>query len=1113
MKFLLKAFLLSFLLLSFFLLWIYNQGADSLIRNLAKNYVSNSTNGRLDLQIGKVSVIWPLTIEIDGINVKQEEELVNIDKVIAEISPVDLLYWKINLENLLIQEVRVNPLIAGGKDQLASQQNSLYDVKLLMDHLKSLNHFLPNIEIKHFDITDIAIDEGINYWSQWLLINIAGQAEFNPRKQYFMLKTEVLSNVADAAQDKTKAIFKSAQLLFDGKLDWLGNNLSINQIAVNAPHTNIVGVFSVDYQQDVIVGKIEYSSSLASLLLSTQDTLVQSDGSGVVEFSGSITSPIVNLQGTAFLDSKKKNWFELPKLNWSANFKRLEKQDEIKFKFASAGFNGELDCEIQNQQFRVKNILIKGKKFLSKAEGSFGFNRQGYFRLDVTAEDLGELQVFFPFIKKGQLSISSDFDNRQQSKEQVNLKARVKSFVSSAASVELAAIDFHLNNFNLIDLKQASFSLRSLILPSASVKSLDFNAKGTQKIDFSLNLENTVPHLYKLNILGSANAKRVGEGDNFFALLETAITGKLGKHRIATEKPLKIVLEQNFSLVAPQIKLDNGNFSMELSVQNWKAADSEVKGMLKSSNLPISIFGEYLPDSFAKALVDGQLSLAGTLQKPVLTSKIQLSQIKSSDKASENIELQINSILQNHSFKLDAIINNDNQKAGTLKLAAPLNFTMKPFDLSFNNLAAMNLDLNLREKVNILSMLPLPIEHKLNGYLKGVLSLTGTVDKPNIYGNLAVHQAEYQYFPYGIKLKAINGNITANNKTVNFNDFSAADDYTNQLKVNGNIALSGNNPFTFTFFTEKFGFVNTKYLQGEVKGEFSIKGNRQKALAQGKVVLGPMEIKIPENFSADIPELNIIESVRLGVSDKQSKTQKPQFNLDLDIELLAGQQVYVRGWGVNTLLAGQLKITNNISAPYIVGQLRSVRGRYQEFGKSLTVKEGVLNFTGAIDPSPYLNIIGSTVVSNTEIQLILSGSIFDPDLSIKSIPELSQQNALSLLLFGKNPESVSPIQALGLADGLRKLSGHGGGFDPLGLGRKILPFDDINIRNDEETKNTSVGVGKYLTDKIYVELESGDQAAGSKARIEVEITPQISVESVTGGKNNNLLGVNWRYDY
>ncbi|MDP1671462.1 MAG: translocation/assembly module TamB domain-containing protein, partial [Alphaproteobacteria bacterium] len=88
----------------------------------------------------------------------------------------------------------------------------------------------------------------------------------------------------------------------------------------------------------------------------------------------------------------------------------------------------------------------------------------------------------------------------------------------------------------------------------------------------------------------------------------------------------------------------------------------------------------------------------------------------------------------------------------------------------------------------------------------------------------------------------------------------------------------------------------------------------------------------------------------------------------------------------------------------------------------------------------------------------------------------------------------------------------GPGFDPAGTVRNLLGLDDFSINGSGENgEGATVGVGKYIGDKIYLEVESG--AGSGKASVEVEVTPNISVESVTGATGENSVGVNWKHDY
>ncbi len=55
--------------------------------------------------------------------------------------------------------------------------------------------------------------------------------------------------------------------------------------------------------------------------------------------------------------------------------------------------------------------------------------------------------------------------------------------------------------------------------------------------------------------------------------------------------------------------------------------------------------------------------------------------------------------------------------------------------------------------------------------------------------------------------------------------------------------------------------------------------------------------------------------------------------------------------------------------------------------------------------------------------------------------------------------------------------------------------------------------GKYLSKDVYLELEKGVTPESGKARVEVEILPNVSVEAETGENAQGGVGVQWRYNY
>lgn len=98
---------------------------------------------------------------------------------------------------------------------------------------------------------------------------------------------------------------------------------------------------------------------------------------------------------------------------------------------------------------------------------------------------------------------------------------------------------------------------------------------------------------------------------------------------------------------------------------------------------------------------------------------------------------------------------------------------------------------------------------------------------------------------------------------------------------------------------------------------------------------------------------------------------------------------------------------------------------------------------------------------------------------------------------------------------IQRFSGKGGGgsgFDPLGQLRAATGLDDISVETDESGQ-TNVGVGKYLTDKVYLEVEKGKAASSGNATIQIEVTPQVNIQSKIGQESQTGGGIFWKRDY
>ena len=98
-------------------------------------------------------------------------------------------------------------------------------------------------------------------------------------------------------------------------------------------------------------------------------------------------------------------------------------------------------------------------------------------------------------------------------------------------------------------------------------------------------------------------------------------------------------------------------------------------------------------------------------------------------------------------------------------------------------------------------------------------------------------------------------------------------------------------------------------------------------------------------------------------------------------------------------------------------------------------------------------------------------------------------------------------------DALNTLSG-GRGLDVSGRARKMLRVDRLEVKSaGEKASETRVSAGKYLGDKLYLEVEKGVGSEPGAASVEMEITPNISVETEVGEDAQAGVGLNWKWDY
>jgi len=657
---------------------------------------------------------------------------------------------------------------------------------------------------------------------------------------------------------------------------------------------------------------------------------------------------------------------------------------------------------------------------------------------------------------------------------------------------------------------------------------------------------------FQLNTLGKVS---VNSAEDWSVLL-SSIKGEWSSLPIASKNHLVVtVKERIWQLATNQLMLGSGYYNV-----NARLAGDKMQGDVKGAEIQLSELLLQLPNELEDAIANFQVTIGGTLSAPDVGMDIQVHNkgkerdvsVNDAEGLSHMIDLVAHFSENMFSLRADIGVDagaiydanasdnirddegvSDNGRGSVsrghrgdvidsyIDIKVPLDLSLYPFSFGLNVHNKLEGSAKLECNISALSSLIFDKGHVVDGVVNGAFIIAGTVSSPLVTGGLALKNGAYSYPPAGVDLKQILVNISAQNNRLNINEFKAEDNLGNKLNGNGFISINSLNDMNYSLAikAEDMRLIEHPSVSGVISGDIVLTGTEKSGNLEGKIFSDEVNIYLPDRFAENVDMLNIVKTLpfagELGETKREEDKREDgyvSYPLLLDMAVEADNKIFIRGRGVDAELKGNLLISGDISDPKIVGKLSTIRGRYEEFGKLFKLEKVEIEFSGASPPEPYLHLIAMNSIDDVEIRPMLSGPINNLVLNIESKPSMPQEEALSLLLFGKGSVDISPFQAVTLANSLRKLSGYGGGgFDPSAVVRKTLGVDDITVRGDGET--TSVGVGKYISDQVYIEVERGAETSSSKARIEVEITPYLSVESSTGAVGESSVGVHWKHDY
>ena len=732
-----------------------------------------------------------------------------------------------------------------------------------------------------------------------------------------------------------------------------------------------------------------------------------------------------------------------------------------------------------------------------------------------TSRDLSALGKFLGLDLSGSLDLDARLAAVGKS-QNVGIKLKADRLNAMGHRIRSARLDSDLRNVVKAPQGKADLELRGLVTGGATVDSLDLSLAGDAgKLTFDAKGKGKVLEPFRIATRGGMALGPSGE-----ALDLRSLDGKFGPYPVALRKPA-LLRKSKKGVEVEGLDLRFGPARIE-ATGSLGGGRAKLDARLRDLPLDLARYGGV---SQLSGTAQADLTLSGSMKRPDVKLNLDVKKVRWKDPRLEGIpalgaglEARVGGGRADVSLSVRELT----KKPLEATLKAPVTLALEPFAFSLPTKAPVEGTLRGQaDLARLMSFYPLD-GHSLKGLLQCDLGLSGSLERPAVQGNVKVEKGRYENVAMGTVLKDMEVALKGSDRELRVEKLSASDGGKGRLSGKGRVEVDAAKgfPLDLELLFDNARLVRRAEGTGVVNGDLKVSGNLGDMAVDGRLALAPAEINIPDHVPPSVPELEVVEINRPEGLPEPAKPEKsadetssPPMNVNLKIDLDFPKRVYIRGRGLDSEWEGNLKIRGSASSPRITGKLGVVRGSLAFIDKELELSKSSVNFYGAQPPSPQLDISARSNTEDITAIIRITGDATKPDIAFTSEPPLPEDEVMARLLFGRSLDRLSPLQALQLADSLAVLSGKKGqSLNPLNRVRGALNLDQLDVGEGEQGE-TTLEVGKYLTERVYVDVEKKVGEDGGKASVEVEITPNISVESEMDTESEVGLGINWKYDY
>ncbi|WP_372772197.1 translocation/assembly module TamB domain-containing protein [Mangrovibacterium sp.] len=418
---------------------------------------------------------------------------------------------------------------------------------------------------------------------------------------------------------------------------------------------------------------------------------------------------------------------------------------------------------------------------------------------------------------------------------------------------------------------------------------------------------------------------------------------------------------------------------------------------------------------------------------------------------------------------------------------------------------------------------------EIRGLINGEVNLKGSINSPQPSGSIQLTDGHIAIPDFGIEYKDMLLKTSFSRDIISLDTLGirSSDGFLSgggKVFFDSGIHTGKIKESTIKFKINSFNPIDHKQINMQVSGDASLNGNQENLVFGGNLTIPQSEIYLPallnlfgKVYTPEIPPSILVEELHQQTNEVDSlwgQENSLHFsdsvsvdyfkNLSGKIKINIPKNTWIKDPNLRIELSGDLEIMKNNAFVEIFGSINVVRGQYELFGRTFIVQEGVISFEGGEEINPTLNLTAEYTIKSRDsesqvLQAMVEGEAMNPTVSFTLDDEsITEGDALSYIVFGRGISELNSSDQAQMSDATGESMAKSAAASLLAsqltklLGKK-LNVDYIQVKSQDNLDNTSLEVGKYLTNDLFLSYEQqfGATTDYDLSRYEVKLEYEI----------------------